>query len=196
MKNPAGQGFPSLNEIAANPIYNAHGEKPLTSLALDLSSSCVGWAVGTDDDKVLHRYGKFVFRTTAGIGEKLMSFDEYLSGLISNYWPDRLLIERPSVHGKTAERHLELLGVARKVWFDATRSEIEPKWIIHPKTVKAAMKVPAGANHDQNKLIMVNKINQLYRTSFKFDKGSKYKSDDDTADAIAVLTTHWRRNSK
>lgn len=195
-KTPAGQGFPSIEQIAANPILGSHGQKPLTSLALDLSSSCVGFAVGIDETRSLERMGKFVFKTTAGIGEKLFTFEEYLSGLIVNYWPDRLLVERPSIHGKTAERHMELLGITRKVWFEATHSEIDPKWLIHPKTIKTAMKVPAGANHTQNKIIMVNKVNQLYGLSLKFDKNSKYKSDDDTADAIAVLTTHWRRTTK
>lgn len=195
-KNPAGQGFPTLEQIAANPILGANGEKPLTTLALDLSSSCVGFAVGIDQTQKVERMGKFVFKGTAGIGEKLLSFDEYLSGLIANYWPDVLLVERPSTHGKTAERHMELLGITRKVWYDATHSEIDPKWVIHPKTIKAAMKVPHGANHTQNKIIMVNKVNQLYRLNLKFDKHSKLKSDDDTADAIAVLTTYWRRGAK
>jgi Holliday junction resolvasome RuvABC endonuclease subunit len=194
--NPAGQGFPTLEQIAANPILGPNREKPLTTLALDLSSSCVGWAVGVDATRKLERYGKFVFKGTAGIGEKLVSFEEYLSGLIANYWPEHLLVERPSTHGATAERHMELLGITRKVWFDATHSEIEKTWIIHPKTIKAAMKVERGANHTQNKIIMVNKINQLYSMNLKFDKGSKYKSDDDTADAIAVLTTFWRRTAK
>jgi Holliday junction resolvasome RuvABC endonuclease subunit len=193
-KNPAGSGFPSLEQIAGNPILGRKGEKPLTTLALDLSSACVGFAVGVDESRTLERMGKFVFRTTSGIGEKLLSFEEYLSGLIMNYWPEHLLIERPTTHGKTAERHMELLGIVRKVWFEATHSEIEPKWVIHPRTIKSVMKVERGANHTQNKIIMVNKVNQLYGLNLKFDKNSKTKSDDDTADAIAVLTTFWRQN--
>lgn len=192
-KSTAGQGFPSLAAIQANPLVGKKGKVPLPDLALDLSSSCVGWAIGVE--KKLERYGKLVFTSGRGIGEKLVSFEEYLGGLISTYWPSRLLIERPSTRGHTALRHMELLGIARKVWYERTRLEIDPDWIIHPRTVKSQLKVPPGANHAQNKLLMVNKINQLYSLRLKFDAHSKLKSDDDIADAIALMTAAWRRSA-
>lgn len=193
-KAPAGTGYPSIAQIRANPIVDRKGNKRLTQLALDLSSSCVGWAVGAN--KKLERHGKLVFKSTAGTGEKLVSFEEYLEALIGTYWPATLLVEKPpSRMGDTTVRHAELLGITRKVWREITGSEIEKEWLIDPKVVKRVMNVKRGANHDENKKIMVNKINALYGLSFKFDKNSKIKTDDDTADAIAVLTTHWRRNA-
>jgi Holliday junction resolvasome RuvABC endonuclease subunit len=193
-RSAAGTGYPTLAQLKANPIRGPKGETPLTDLALDLSSTCVGWAVSAD--RKLERYGKFVFRSTAGVGEKLTSFEKYLDGLIGTVWPERLLVERPSAQGNTAIRHLELLGIVRKVWFARSGMEIEKEHLIHPKSVKAAMRVARGANHDQNKIIMLNKVNSLYSLSLKWDRNSKIKSDDDIADAIAVLTTFWRRNSR
>lgn len=190
-RQPAGAGFPTLAEIKGNPIRGPKGQTPLTELALDLSSSCVGWACGANQR--LERHGKFVFKTTSGIGEKLVSFEEYLDGLIRTYLPSTLLVERPSAYGKTNERHTELLGITRKVWYERTTMEIDPTWIIAPMTIKKWMRVEPGNTHDQNKILMLNKVNSLYRLQLKWDKGSKYKSDDDIADAIAVLTTHWRR---
>lgn len=191
-KNPTGQGFPSLNQIFANPIRGKKGQTPKIDLALDLSTTCVGWAVGADRN--LERHGKFVFKTTAGGGEKLVAFEEYLRGLLDGYTPDRLLVEKPSAKGKTSERHNELMGIVRKVWFEKTGLELEADWIIHPRTIKTAMKVPRGNSYDANKIIMVNKINHLYGLSLRYDRNSKYKSDDDIADAIAVMTAHWRRS--
>lgn len=193
---PAGLGFPSIEEIRANPIVARGKEKAvLTDLAFDLSSSAVGWAVGAN--RKLQRYGKLVFKTTAGPGEKLVYFEEYLDTLIQTYWPKALIVERPlSKKANTTARHFELLGIVRKVWAEHTGGELLDNWIISPTTIKSLMQVQRGADHTQNKIIMVNKINQLYGLSLKFDKNSKYKTDDDTADAIAALTTFWRRNSR
>lgn len=189
---PAGQGYPSLQAIRANPIVSRTGARVLSQLALDLSSSCVGWAAGAE--KKLERYGKFVFKSTAGVGEKLVSFEEFMDALIETFWPEILLIERPlSRRANTTARHYELLGICRKVWTERTGSEIDEKWIISPLTVKSAMQVAKGTSHEDNKKKMVAKVNSLYGLSLKFDKNSKLKTDDDTADAIAVLTTYWRR---
>ncbi len=190
---PAGQCFPPLKEIQANPIVAIVGkDNPKIDLAFDLSSSCVGWAVGVD--KELARYGKFVFKSTAEVGEKLVVFEEFLGTLILTMEPDRLLLERPMTRrANTTIRHTELVGIVRKVWRQMTDLEILDSWIISPITVKAAMNVKRGADHEQNKKIMVAKINDLYGLNLKFDKNSKLKTDDDTADAIAVMTTAWRR---
>jgi hypothetical protein len=146
-------------------------------------------------DRRLERFGKLVFVGGRGIGEKLVSFDDYLSTLIATFWPARLLVEKPFSRGATSERHNELLGIVRKVWYEKTGLELHPDWIIHPRTIKAQMKVRRGANHDQNKVIMLNKVNSLYSLNLKYDKKSKLKSDDDVADAIAVLTAFWRRST-
>ena len=192
-KAPAGRGFPDIGAIRGNPIVGKKGQQLLPDLALDLSSSCVGWACGAH--KKLERYGKFAFKTTAGTGEKLVSFEEYLEALITTFMPSRLLVEKPSTKGNTSIRHNELIGIVRKVWFEKTGLEIEDEWLIHPRTIKSLMKVPRGDNHDQNKVIMLNKINNLFSLNLKWDKNSKYKSDDDIADAIAVMEAFWRRSA-
>lgn len=198
-KAPAGQGFPTLNEIRANPVVLPRTQskrKVPIDLALDLSSSCVGWALGVD--RSLAKWGKFVFKSTAGTGEKLVSFEEFIAVLVETYKPDRLLIERPSNKGKTRERHTEIMGLVRKVWFEKTGLEVLEAWIQSPRTIKTVMKVERGQNHTQNKEIMVRKINSLYSNilHLRFHENSKLQSDDDIADAIAVLVTYWRRNSR
>lgn len=187
-----GQSFPSIEQIKANPIPSVRGKRPTIELALDLSSSCIGWAVGAD--RKVARFGKFVFKSTAGIGEKLCALEEWLLALLLTFMPDRLLIEKVlSRRGNTTQRHAEVLGIVRKVWYEITATELLDSWLISSVTVKNIMKVKRGANHDQNKRIMVDKVNQLYSLGLRFDPNSKYKSDDDTADALAVLTTYWRK---
>ena len=192
---PAGLGFPTLDQIRANPVRGKKGQTPTNVLALDLSSTCVGWALGSD--RKLARHGKLVFKSTAGVGEKLVSFHDYLGGLIDVYEPVLLLSERPlSRRGNTTGRHFELLGIARKLWRDVTGLEMEDEHLISARTVKNALGVKPGRNHDHNKQIMVEKINDLYGLRLKYDKNSKYKTDDDTADAIAVLTAYYRRHKE
>lgn len=192
---PSGRGFPSIAEIQANPIVSKKKTPPVVELALDLSSSCVGWAVGAD--KKLVRYGKLVFKSTAGIGEKLVSFDEYLTTLLQVYQPTRVLIEQPlSRRAKVTARHYELVGTVRTLWYQHSGQELLDSWIISPITIKNTMKVVAGNDHEQNKIIMVNKVNALYRLNLRYDEHSKLVSEDDIADAIAVLTTYWRKNGR
>lgn len=45
-KAPAAVAIPTLLEVAANPVVGRGGQRIHTDLALDLSSSCVGWAIG------------------------------------------------------------------------------------------------------------------------------------------------------
>lgn len=161
---------------------------------MDLSTSCVGFAVGAD--RKLARHGKFVFKSTSGTGEKLCALEEWLVAVLLTYMPERILIEKTvSRRGNTTLRHAEVLGIVRKVWYEITATEIPDSWLISSITVKNLMKVERGRDHDHNKQIMVTKVNSLYNLKLHYDKNSKYKTDDDTADAIAVLTTYWRRNA-
>lgn len=193
----AGTGYPSLEEIRANPIPKDRRKEASRELALDISSSCVGWALGSDRKPL--RWGKFVFKTTAEVGEKLVSFEEFLRVLIETYKPDRLLIEKPPARrGKTTERHFELVGIARKVWAELTGKEILPAWMISPTTIKRAMGVPSGRDHKENKAIMVKKINSLFGLNLRVKKNSDSRvlNDDDIADAIAVLETYYRKKDR
>jgi Holliday junction resolvasome RuvABC endonuclease subunit len=195
---PAGVGYPSANEIRANPIpirvtsSKAMSVKPTTVLALDLSSSCIGWAVGID--KNLVAYGKFVFKTTSAInGDKLATFISYLTVILETYGPQKVLVEKTLMgKGDTTVRHLEILGVVRATVFKILGLEILESWLIPAKTVKRLLKVKKGRDHAHNKQIMVEKINQLFNLRLKCES-SKIESDDDIADAIAVLVAYYRR---
>jgi hypothetical protein len=192
-RTPVGTAIPSLAQLAACPIVRKHKDPGAVVLALDLSSSCVGWAVGIGRER--HGQGKLVFRSTAETGAKLGAFFAFLLALLILFKPERLLIERPMMRrGATTTRHTELLGVARLAWLERTGGELLDTWIISAITVKNVMGVRHGRDHAENKKIMVQKINQLYGLNLKFDKNSKLKSDDDSADALAVWTTYVRRN--
>lgn len=192
-KKPAGVGVPTIQEVVANPLVHREGEdisSPLI-LGLDLSTSCVGWALGRAGK--VERTGKLVFKDKAGKGESLAVWEDFLALLLTTFTPDILLAEQPqSRAANTTKRHNEMAGIVRKVWYQIQGVEMDDSWFIHPKTIKKALKVPRGRDHDDNKIIMVNKINGLYGLHLKWHKGSKYISDDDIADAIAVLVTYWR----
>lgn len=192
---PAAQAVPSEQEIAACPIPTKKGKEHSIDLALDLSTSCIGWAVGVDRE--LFNWGKLVFKSTADIGEKLQAAAIFLRFLCDTYKPTRILVEKTLARrGDTTLRHAELAGVVRLVWRQYINDEILKSWFVPSKTVKTLLNVERGRNHDHNKEIMVNKINDLYNLHFHFDKNSKLKSDDDVADAIAVLTAFWRANAR
>jgi Holliday junction resolvasome RuvABC endonuclease subunit len=191
-RSPAGRAIPSIEQIQSNPVIGRKGEKILTVLALDLSSSCVGWAVGANGK--VARYGKLVFKSTAGPGEKLVSFADFLTVLVTQFWPEVIVIEKPlSRRASTTARHFELLGIVRHLWFTVTGMEIPEAWLISPMTIKSVMGVKRGANHSQNKQIMVAKVNSLYGLRLKYSPTSKLTTEDDIADAIAVLTTYYRK---
>lgn len=188
---PAAQCFPSIEELMASPIPQRGNEPPRVELALDLSSSCVGWAVGVN--KAPYRQGKIVFRTTAGVGEKLLAYGYLLISLLTLYKPERINIEEPlSRHGDTTRRHNELFGITRYIWRYVSEREIPKGWQIPARTVKKALNVRRGRNHDENKAIMVQKINALYGLGLKYDPRSKLETDDDIADAMALNETVWR----
>lgn len=193
-KKAAGQSFPSVQEIRAGPFPEEIGhENDATVLAFDISSSCVGWALGIGPDLV--SWGKFVFKSTAKIGEKLVAFEEWLSILVDTYQPDRLILEKPlSRKGNTTQRHSELIGVVRTVWRRKTGKEILPAWLISPMTIKRTMNVKRGASHSDNKRLMVHKINDMYGLKLKYHQNSKLITEDDVADAIAVWTTYVKKN--
>lgn len=199
---PVGRGFPSAEEVRGNPLVKVatkKGGNVVTILSLDLSTSCVGWALGVDRE--LARYGKFVFKSDSSIiGEKLNAFAAYLTVLIDVYEPDRILVEKPLLRkGNTTARHYELLGVVRAVAYNRRQMEILDSWLIAATTVKNLLRVKAASardpkkRHSQNKMIMVNRVNELTGLSLRFDANSKLNTDDDTADAIALLFAYFRK---
>lgn len=197
MSLPTGRATPSYAEIEANPIIPFRGVRGPVTLAFDLSSSACGWAVGQSGK--LERYGKLVFKGSSGIGEKLVSFGELCDVLLQTFRPNLTVLEYPlSRHNKVTQRHYELVGVLRAAVYANLGYEIEQTHFIAPVTIKKWLEIPKGkgANHDHNKLLMVNKINDLFDLQLRYDPNSKAQTDDDTADAIAALVTWYRREGR
>jgi Holliday junction resolvasome RuvABC endonuclease subunit len=193
-KAPAAESIPSGSVIRSLPISEmVHKvEKSRVDLALDLSTSCVGWALGVD--KQIITWGKIVFKTTAELGEKLVALEECLRVLFETYRPGRLFVEKPLARrGNTTHRHYEVLGVVKKLWRETTDTELLDSWLVSSVTVKNKLRVKRGSNHEHNKELMVKKINDLLGLKLSYHPNSKRQSDDDIADAIAVLIAVWRK---
>lgn len=172
-----GRSHPPLEEIQVP-------EGTEVDIAFDLSSSTVGWAVGVDRTPVAH--GRFVFKTTAKTGEKLFEFDHFLTQLFQIVSPTAVIAEQPlSGRGHTTARHYELLGVVRKECQAFLGEEVI---VIPVREIKNVMMVQSGGKHQKNKQIMVQKINHLLGLSLT-------EEDNDSADAYAVLITHWRQTA-
>ena len=70
--------------------------------------------------------------------------------------------------------------------------EIQPECFLDPRSIKRALKVKKGRDHDDNKKLMVKRINSLYGLHLKFRKNkAKSYNDDDEADSIALLAAWW-----
>jgi Holliday junction resolvasome RuvABC endonuclease subunit len=193
LKSPVATCRPSIEEIRGNPVVPlAHERIRESVLAFDISSTCCGWALGRQEQ--LDRYGKITFRTTAGISEKLAAFHELVMTLLTVYRPDTVILEMPqSRRAKVTARHYEYVGVLRALSSKLISFEIEQEHFVAPVTVKKWLGVPKGQDHADNKRIMVNTINAVCGINLKFDAASKNATDDDVADAIAVLLTWYRR---
>ena len=171
--------------------YEIHQVEGDLTLTFDISSSCVGWAVGLGG--LLVNYGKFVFKTTATLGEKIWAFSEFVDSLFATYKPVRVLLEEPLKRAKVRV-HFEFLGVLRLHHMLYMGEDIPKAHFISPTLVKTHMHVQRGQSHTDNKQIMVEKVNQVFGLNLKFHPNSSIHSDDDVADAIAVLVTWWRLN--
>jgi Holliday junction resolvasome RuvABC endonuclease subunit len=182
---PTLRPIPSLDEIKAKPYPRVKKSGQPVCLALDLSTSCVGWALG--NKKEIFQYGKFVF-SDRPIGDKLMALYSALCQLLAIFKPDRVYVERPMARrGNTTALHNQVLGIVRLATLQITGQEILDGHIISPITVKRRLGVQKGRDHDHNKLIMVNYVNNALNIKLKFHPGSKLQSQDDIADAIAIL---------
>lgn len=159
-------------------------------LALDVSGSCTGWALGVNGK--LEAKGKFISKATSPKGEKLMSFSLWLESLLTSKTPDVVLIEKPykGRNSNVLANISKFIGVVELVAFKTLNLVLKEEWFIDPKTIKKSLQVKKGMDYDDNKRIMVARINSLYGLKLKFGKNkSKKYNDDDVADAIALLHT-------
>lgn len=158
-------------------------------LSLDISKTCVGWAISVDAE--LLNFGKVVFKTTTNMGQRIVAFAGFIDSVLDAYKPNKLVLEKPLNRAATRS-HFEFLGVLRLKWMEFSGEEIPKEHLIPPKQVKTHMRVKRGKTHKENKKIMVDKVNTMFGLNLNFDRNSAYKSDDDVADAIAVLVTYLR----
>lgn len=159
-------------------------------MALDLSSVCVGYAVF--DDGELTSHGKYL-QKGKGHGEKLTHFSVWLADLLKKADPDILVVEKPYPgRNKNAYRALTLYisKVLERHW-QHFGEELPDESQLAAQSVKAALKFPKGQDHEDNKRIAVQEINNLYALALGYKRldASKKTSDDDIADAIALGRT-------
>ena len=184
------RAIPSLADVKAKPYPRVKKPGQPLCLALDLSTSCIGWALG--NKKEIFQYGKFVFADRA-MSDKIHEFHTALTELILTFQPDRVYVERPmSRAGRTTALHNQMLGIVRLVVIQVLGKELLDAHIVSAKTVKQRLGVPPGQDHDHRKKIMVNHVNRVLGLKLKFHPGSKLQSQDDIADAIAILLAYVR----
>lgn len=156
-------------------------------LSLDLSSKCVGYALF--DGGALTTYGKMA-PSGDGYGEKLGHFREWLAELLTEARPDVVILEKPYPgHNKNAYRVLTMFfGVVFDCHFQHFLAELPDEHQLATVTVKSVLKLPKGQNHDDNKRIAVDAVNQRCGLSLTYVRNDrdKRRSDDDIADAIAL----------
>ncbi len=163
-------------------------------LALDISGSCTGWALGLYGK--LESYGKYIPKQSGSKGKKLAQFADWLTSLLEAKKPTIILIEKP-YRGRNSNVLANLskyIAVAELCAYLTLDLELEDSWFLDPRSIKKALKVQRGKDYDDNKKIMVNRINELFGLKLKYSKKkSKKLSDDDISDAIAVLVAFWDR---
>lgn len=158
-------------------------------LALDTSSSCVGWSFFRDGLPVVH--GKFV-PVSADHGSKLVEFQDWLLEMLAEHSPDHLAVETPypgrrrfafgvlmMYYGVVLSTHVRWFGV-----------EMPPESRVAAADVKRLNQMPKGTSYEARKRAMVLEMNRLYGLSLRYKNhdSKKQVSDDDIADAIAVNT--------
>lgn len=166
-------------------------------LSLDVAGAATGWAVGVDGK--LEGHGKFIGNVTKSKGYQLYEFEKWLTELFGGLKPDVIIIERPfrGRNSNVLAQISKFIAIVEVAAYKLLHKDILSEWFIDPKSVKKALKVKKGRNHDDNKRLMVNRINSLYGLRLKFVKNkSKKHNDDDIADAIALLHCWWMNNSK
>lgn len=182
---PTLRAVPTLEAIKAHTHPARVNQRESVTLAFDLSSSCIGWAVGTTSEVIA--YGKFIFADRV-MGAKLDALIPALLVLFETFKPKRVAAERPMAHrGPTTALHNQILGIVRLVAYQHSKLDILDVNLLSPRAIKKRLGVVKGRNHDHNKVIMVEYVNKVLGLNLKFHPNSKLQSQDDVADALAVL---------
>lgn len=171
---------------------------PKIILGFDISSVCVGFALF--HERELRAHGKLILEGDYA-GEKLIDFYNKAQTLLEVHNPDLVIVEKPfRGQGRAFEvlvqYHAALKMAIHKVLgrpllpdHGLTPRQVK-KVIAEERPVKRTTKRKSSPNtYENNKKDMVQRINQLYglRLRYKENDIKKTTSDDDTADAIAVV---------
>jgi Holliday junction resolvasome RuvABC endonuclease subunit len=121
----------------------------------------------------------------------LASFESWLDELLMNYSPDQVLLEKPFFgHRRNTYGVLQMyVAIVLASYYRWSGGEIPSENRIAAHEVKRRLKQPKGKSYEDRKRLMVRTINKRFnlRLRFKAKDPSKKLSDDDTADAIAVV---------
>jgi Holliday junction resolvasome RuvABC endonuclease subunit len=178
------------------------GEGDERVLGLDTSSKCIGWAVF--DNGQLTQHGRFVLPGKCH-GEKLAALRVWLMQLLAEFRPTRLVYEAPyrGLNGTTFGVLSRYAGMVECCHFEHFLAGIPAEDAVPAKEVKRAIGAPsakrgklarsrkkgrapkrlADETHTQNKLIVLNMVNERFGLGLKLE-------ENDESDAIA-LTWAW-----
>lgn len=170
---------------------------PVRLLSLDVSSTCVGWALF--DEGHLINYGKY---RPAGVehAERLGTFAMWLRHLLEEHRPVQLVAEAPFFAGRGPKTYALLStyhGVVQVAYYDFFGTPMPGENGVQPRQVKRILRVKVGDEYQDRKRLMVQLINKLYGLDLRYKEQDKTKrvSDDDIADAIAVGRAWLMRGS-
>lgn len=164
-------------------------------LAFDVGSKCTGYAFGPEGGELV-KYGKYVAEITDSNqkGRRFYNFSKWVAKLVHSLprKPTQVVIESPYYNRnvKTYAVLNKYIAIVQREVFRILQKETE---FVSPKSVKASLDVPNGKTYKERKVNMVKFINKTYGLSLNYHASNKDKSDDDTADAIALLTVFCKR---
>lgn len=157
-------------------------------LGLDISSRFVGWALFEDLEPVAHGLLKL---GSGGHGQRMTEYHEYLLQLFDRCKPTDVVLELPFAgrRRKTYGILIQYIAITLLAYYQHFGLELPDENKLQAREIKHLLRVPRGDNHDENKELMVDLINSMFRTSFRFDAYDTKKafSEDDIADAYAVV---------
>lgn len=166
-------------------------EGTLRVLAIDSSSTCVGYAVF--DGELLVAYGKYI-QVGDDHGEKLAGFRHWLIEQYVKYEPHEVVFEAPYSGRRRFTYAILSYYVATILESHFSHFGIELPKVnkVAAHMVKKLNQMPKSASHEGNKKQAVLLANQLYSLGLKYKTNDKTKkvSDDDVADAI-LLGRAW-----
>lgn len=147
-------------------------------IALDSSSRACGWSVF--DNGQLVAQGCYA-QVGHGHGERLAAYRQWLLQLLADWKPDRLIYEAP-YQGRMRyafgilSRYVGLIEAAH---FEHFQREIDKDDAVAAHRIKKVLRAPKGADHDDNKVIMLGMINEAFNLHLDY-------TQNDIADAIAL----------